>query len=346
MTVLEQTFRHGRSGPSLRPFVVSAAVPCRSYSQLLQRAITDFGADVPFAHIPKKLKEHYGIEVAVSSAQQITEKHGAALLQSQSLETEIPDRPGVGWLVAQLDGCMIPIVTTAEPTPDPSLDRRKIRQLDWREARLALAHPLGSVTPVWGATLGTPDQAGQHWAHCVVRAGAGTQTRIHCVGDGASWIAEQMERRFGTQAHYLIDFSHLSGYLSGAADCCAPAHQTAWLEQQQQHLKENQSDAVLDALAPFLEREKTVRGETPVQACYRYIHNRPGQFDYQSALAAGLPIGSGEVESGHRYVIQDRLKIVGAWWKEANAEKMLALRVCRANNDWEAYWQNRDQKAA
>ena len=72
----------------------------------------------------------------------------------------------------------------------------------------------------------------------------------------------------------------------------------------------------------------------------------PGQFDYRSALDAGLPIGSGEVESGHRYVIQDRLKIAGAWWKEDNAEKMLALRVVRANNDWEAYWQNPRKKAA
>ena len=53
---------------------------------------------------------------------------------------------------------------------------------------------------------------------------------------------------------------------------------------------------------------------------------------------AGLPIGSGEIESAHRYVIQIRLKIAGAWWKIENAEKMLALRVMRANGDWEKYW--------
>jgi hypothetical protein len=37
-------------------------------------------------------------------------------------------------------------------------------------------------------------------------------------------------------------------------------------------------------------------------------------------------------------VIQHRLKIAGAWWKTENAEKMLALRVMRANGDWEKYW--------
>jgi len=52
-----------------------------------------------------------------------------------------------------------------------------------------------------------------------------------------------------------------------------------------------------------------------------------------------LPIGSGEIESRHRHVIQARLKRAGAWWKEENAEKMLALRVARANCEWESYRQ-------
>jgi len=43
----------------------------------------------------------------------------------------------------------------------------------------------------------------------------------------------------------------------------------------------------------------------------------------------------------HRYVIQERLKLLGAWWKAAGS--MLALRVVRANNLWDDYW---DAKAA
>ena len=61
---------------------------------------------------------------------------------------------------------------------------------------------------------------------------------------------------------------------------------------------------------------------------------------------AELPIGSGEVESAHRYVIQDRLKRAGAWWKLKNAKHMLALRVSRANQEWDRYWQSRRQQAA
>jgi hypothetical protein len=61
-------------------------------------------------------------------------------------------------------------------------------------------------------------------------------------------------------------------------------------------------------------------------------------LNYREALAEGLPIGSGEIESAHRYVAQKRLKLPGAWWLAEHAEHMLALRINRLNGDWEAYW--------
>jgi hypothetical protein len=344
---VEQIFTLGRKGPEARPFSQSAEVHCRGYSQPLQRAITDFGADGVFAVIPQKMKEHHGIEVPLSSCQQITQRHGEAILKSQQLETEIPARPGVACIIAEMDGSMIPIVATSESTDRCApVDRRKTRQLGWREARLCLAHAVGSVTPRFGATLGSPEQAGAQLADCVIRSGAGSQTQIHGLGDGAPWIVSQMELHFGTQVRYLIDFPHLGDYLAAAAGTCAADHKMTWLEQQKTRMKQNCSDAVLDELAPFLERGKSKEEDAPVAACYRYIDSRPGQFDYARALAADLPIGSGEIESAHRYVIQARLKIAGAWWKENNAAKMLALRVLRANGDWQTYWHNSYSKAA
>ena len=75
-----------------------------------------------------------------------------------------------------------------------------------------------------------------------------------------------------------------------------------------------------------------------MRAAQRYLSGRREQLDYAGARAAGLPIGSGEVESGHRHVIQQRLKLAGCWWKENNAEAMLGLRVARANQRWDSYW--------
>ncbi|MCI0419844.1 MAG: hypothetical protein L0312_11565 [Acidobacteria bacterium] len=206
---MEEIFTLGRKGPEARPFSQSAEVHCRGYSQPAQRAITDFGADGAFADIPQKMKEHYGIEVPLSTCQQITQRHGEAILKSQKLQTEMPPGPGVACVIAQMDGSLIPIVATPEPTDcSEPVDRRKTRQLGWQEARLCLAHPAGSVTPRFGATLGSPEQAGAHLADGVIRSGAGLQTQIHGVGDGARWIVSQMELQFGTQLRYLIDFPH------------------------------------------------------------------------------------------------------------------------------------------
>ncbi|MBC6477807.1 MAG: hypothetical protein GDA56_23805 [Hormoscilla sp. GM7CHS1pb] len=63
-------------------------------------------------------------------------------------------------------------------------------------------------------------------------------------------------------------------------------------------------------------------------------------MNYKAAIDADLPIGSGKIESAHRYVIQERLKLAGSWWTVENADNMLALRILRVNNDWQSYWLN------
>ena len=46
------------------------------------------------------------------------------------------------------------------------------------------------------------------------------------------------------------------------------------------------------------------------------------------------------------YLVQKRMKLPGAWWSPENAEHMLALRVCRANCEWQSYWSTHYRYAA
>jgi hypothetical protein len=304
--------------------------------------MTDFGADHSFVTASAKLKEHYGIAVPVSAIQTVTEKHGETILAGARSESDWPERPGVAVLIAETDGSFIPVVEMAELADD----RRKTRTLMWKEARLSLAHKPGSVTPFFGATMGNVDKAGQQLRQCAIRAGAGRQTKLHCVGDGASWITDQVDLQFGTQARYLIDFFHLCEYLSAAGERIAGEGKKAWVQENKERLKDNRWQDVLESLAPFCESDTVADADAPVRSCHRYIRNRPDYLDYKNTLAEGLPIGSGEIESAHRHVIQKRLKIAGAWWKTDNADKMLALRVLRANGDWNRYWNDFGQKVA
>ena len=75
-----------------------------------------------------------------------------------------------------------------------------------------------------------------------------------------------------------------------------------------------------------------------MRACHRYLSARADHLNYRQALAQGLPIGSGGIESAHRCIAQQRLKRSGAWWRVEHAEAMLALRIIRINGDWDAYW--------
>jgi len=313
----------------------------------LQRRMTDFGADVSFERACEKLEEHYGITVPSSAERRVTERHARRMRDSQSLQTEMTERGPVDRIIAETDGTLIPIVIMDSNSQEyPCDDKRKRRKVTWQEGRLALARQEGSVTPVFGATMGGPDQAGDHWLDCAIRAGVNLQSEVHCLGDGAPWIADQVSRVFGIKASFLVDFYHVCGYLGAAAQQCAPEKMEPWLQEQKQNLKSNNVSKVLEALLPYLEPDNKPDEKAPVRKCYRYLTNRPDQLDYKSAIEAGLPIGSGEIESAHRHVIQQRMKISGAWWRPENADNMLALRTTRANGDWRKYWRQHLDKAA
>lgn len=68
-----------------------------------------------------------------------------------------------------------------------------------------------------------------------------------------------------------------------------------------------------------------------------YVANY-SQLNYKFAIENELPIGSGRIESAHRFIAQERLKKPGAWWLKENADAMLAIRTHRQNGGWDDYW--------
>lgn len=305
----------------------------------LQRVVTDFGADQPFAQAMDKIVEHYGVVLGESTIARITQGHAKRIFETAPPPRQWPTKGGIKTaVIVEVDGGMVPIVKT-DPT---QADKRKGKTLQWEEAKICLAHPQGSKTLAFGGTFqGSVDTAGQCLFDCAVQAGFGTDTPVHGVGDGAQWIADQVEKRFGSQGTYLVDFFHACDYLSAAGKAIVSTNQEhrIWMDEQKARLKTNQSNEVLQELHKHLEAPMVQDSEAPVRQCHRYLNNRRGQLDYQGAIKRGLPIGSGEIESAHRYIVQQRLKRAGAWWRPDSAEHMLALRLNRANHQWDPYWQ-------
>jgi hypothetical protein len=294
----------------------------------MQRALTDFGAEESFERAAARIKEHYRLEVPVSAVRQVTYHHAAGI---SGIE---PPRPAkaVQTLITEIDGSMIPLVN-----PGPGPDARKDKTVRWSEVRLCCARADGQTTRLYGATLGTLESARACWYQTAERAGLGEKTFVHGIGDGAPWIVEKFTDNFGSQGEYLIDFYHVTEYLGAAAQKIAGEKKALlWLRKQKARLLMGQVGKILRSLEPHQESDSS--SDKPVRNAYRYIEQRRSNLKYPKARKAGLPIGSGEIESGHRHVIQQRMKIAGAWWREKNAQRMLGLRVARANGCWNSYW--------
>lgn len=318
----------------LRPLPERLGVTTRGRSRRLERVLTDFGSEHSFARAAKSVVEHYGFEMGVSAVRTATLAHAQRAREKLEVEYQQPFRvlPAVGaeHVIAQADGTMI---CTVQPGP-----RKGKRPRQWKEMRLVAAQAKDSTTTVYGATLGSVAETGRRWGHCARQAGWGLNSQIHAVGDGADWIWLQCQEVFGAQANFLCDFFHVSEYLGAAAPSCRPAQPDQWRRTQQKRLKRGDLDPVIATLAEHLEADGTPEAEAPVRSGYRYLSNRLDCLDYPRALALDLPIGSGIIESGHRHVLQARLKKAGAAWLPDHADQIAHLRILRANDQWLSLW--------
>lgn len=338
----EQVFRRGSL--TVRPLAELLGLRAGGLTRHIQAALVDFGADKSFAKAAATLHKHHGVSLSASTVRTYTLKHGRGMrLESEAHgATGVLPARGAGDIVAEIDGTMLPVVFT-----DPGKDgnARKHRNCQWKETRLSAARAKGKAQSFFAVSGAEVEQAGQAWARAVALAGWGLDTRIHGLGDGAAWIHLQYQQTFGTcPGGYLLDFYHVCEYLAAAGAGGAATH-SRWLEVQKKRLLEGHPDRVLAALEPYLESQTIDNADAPIRAAHRYMSNRIKQLDYPTAIEKELPIGSGLIEGGHRHVLQNRLKISGAWWTYENLQDMAHLRVCRANQQEDQYWDNR-RKAA
>src|SRR5204863_5216921 len=127
----------------------------------------DLGADASYGKAGENIKDHYGVEVPVSGRRKGTQARGEAMLQEEP-EGEI-GKQGARLVKAGMDGSMVPIVNieTDEKGREIKGDKRKHRQLSWREARLCVARDPRSVSGHYRATMGDVEQAGSQLVGCV-----------------------------------------------------------------------------------------------------------------------------------------------------------------------------------
>ena len=296
--------------------------------------MTDFGSEHSCVRAAASVREQYGFEINASSvraAPLIHAQRAPAQLQAEEDQSfRVLPAQGAAHVIAQADGTML-------GTVNPGARKGK-RPRAWKERRLVAAQAQESTGTKSGVTFGSVVQTGRRWGHCTREAGWGLNSQIHTVGDGAEWIRLQSREVFSTQATCRCDYFHVSEYLAAAAPACRPGQPDPWRRTQQKRLKRGAVALVLSSLEEHLETHATPEEEAPVRNAHRYRSNRLDCLDYPRALALGLPLGSGMIASGHRHVLQARLKKAGAAWLPNNADALAHLRVLKANQLGQSFW--------
>jgi hypothetical protein len=137
----------------------------------------------------------------------------------------------------------------------------------------------------------------------------------------------------------ILDFAHAADYVSEIADKVRESggHLPAkWVDGVLHRLKHEGPARVLRHLSHLASHYPQLLEQV------NYLQKRRDLMDYPTYRIAGWPIGTGSVESGHKLVMQARLKGPGMHWKPAHVNPMLALRLALLTERWAETWQEQD----
>ena len=115
---------------------------------------------------------------------------------------------------------------------------------------------------------------------------------------GASWVAEQIERLLHGQVRPMVRSLR------------------RW--------------ATVQGLSP--------KQREPIDHCATYLANHVSYLNYPDSLAKGYPIATGVIEGACRYLVKDRMAITEARWGLEGGEAVLKLRALVINGDFDVYW--------
>jgi len=157
------------------------------------------------------------------------------------------------------------------------------------------------------------------------------QIRLCAIADGAPWIWKWVKELFPT-ARQILDYYHCSSYLHQVANAQYgddPARATQWLEGIFARLFCDEGGGVVWGLQRM--KPASEDAQEAIDSALKYLEKRLHQIDYGSHRKGGYPIGSGAIESAHRFIGHVRLKRSGTWWYKENSNAILALRCALYN---------------
>jgi transposase len=235
--------------------------------------------------------------------------------------------------------------------PEPSYRKGKRGKGEWKEAkgfRLYLIDERRIEHLICWHRVGTDRELAQDLE---IAKNAGLipehKARLCLIGDGAPWIWNRMHELFPT-AKEILDLYHCSERLHAAAHVqygkgAREAQQ--WVEATLARLFHNQAKHVIAGLKRM--KPSCAEAAKEIEKLIGYLSRHKERIHYGAAKRGGYHIGSGAIESAHKFIGHVRLKRSGAWWYPTHAQNILKLRCAKYNGTYDRIidlYKERDQQ--
>ncbi len=284
--------------------------------------------------------QRVGQRAMVQLEEELQALAAGVLPEAEALAAELAGLP----LVVGADGVMVPF----RPQPGTAKGRTC-----WREIKVAILARLGERLTRQGkrvsclcqrrlvAVLGSIDELTPRLWLEAVRQHVHTAVRVVWLSDGGTGFWTVFQRCFkALGATAILDFYHAaqnlykgaSAWLDGRTRACQQRF-ADW----RHRLRHGHEQQVLAELAALVEGEQLPdTAHETLTKLYNYLKTHDDHIHYEQFKAAGLPIGSGLVESACKWLIQQRFKGVGMRWSEPGFNHLLHLRLAWVNQRFDS----------
>jgi len=357
-----RAYYHGTCGHSAAPLDILLGVDgVHAVLPSLQDTVAWLSASMSYPEVVKLLDRLYPSKFSLKSVEKITATL-ATQVENQLLEESYGNRrfdcddslqPGVA--VVEVDGGFVLVRDHTEAS---------------REFKLAVLGRLPDDTPGTSSAepgevdrgvklleksfvghFADPDQvfSSIHAEYC--RRGLDKLKVFHGISDGGSWIMPRMPflAEEGQEISLVLDWWHADERLAQIANTLHGAGtQTAndWRTNTRADLWCGRLEEFLSKLEQAARDGKTAAARKELQGHHAYFAARRHLLRYQECRDRGLPIGSGAIEGGIRFIGKDRLNRSGMRWNIRGAERILQLRCVKYSDRWQELAEKRVAKRA
>lgn len=254
-------------------------------------------------------------------------------------------------------------VTKPVPVLDDDLDKKERKgNEDWRDVRAVLVYEEKDVAQCSKdrrvilrrrvmAHVGTKEEF-TRLLHMVFHdEGVYVAHQVVVVADGGNGIWELIDSLLPSTSTrkvvQILDWCHAVSHLWKVAKKWKPGKKSAvvkartqWVDGLVKYLAKGKVSNVLQRLRKLQEGKKGELFEE-IRKCWEYLKKHRARMKYGQYRQEGLTIGSGAIESVHKWVIQARCKQPGMAWSQTGLNAMLRLRCAWASDRWDDVFQQK-----